>query len=224
MGAKPPSSAGPGRRLGRLALAALLAAVVIWFVPLFHVVRGPGAAGGGTPAPAREGAALAEIFWSGRLQPSALQAPAAVTVLTALHADFRAGRARYAHPVGLGGLAYFYVSGEGRVIRRDGDQLLVALGDGAPGQPVVALQLGPVFGNTVRDGTGLLNVNDSPSLEAYNALAAELDRLVETRVLPVLREHAAIGTRIAFAGCAEAPEDAGDSTPLAIVPVRAAIP
>ena len=168
-------------------------------------------------------AAIADKFWRERLQPSAARTPDAATVLAAVRADFQGGLDRYAHKVGLGGLAYLYVSGEGRVVRKDASQILVALGSGEPGQPVVALQTGPVFGNAVRDGTGLLSVNDFPSLDEYNALAADLDGLVGARVLPTLRQHAHLGARVAFAGCAEVPEEMSAKAPLAIVPVRAEI-
>ena len=233
MGAKPRLSPGRGGRAWRVAAIAALAVLVIWIVPLFHVhvveLRSPAmnfeaSCPGGVSPTVTTLATIADKFWRERLQPSAAGAPDAAAVLTALRADFPGGLDRYAHKVGLGGLAYLYVSGEGRVVRKDASQILVALGSGEPGQPVVALQTGPVFGNAVRDGTGLLSVNDFPSLDEYNALAAELDRLVETRVLPVLRDRAVVGGRVAFAGCAQAPDDPRDAAaPLALVPVRAEI-
>jgi len=46
----------------------------------------------------------------------------------------------------------------------------------------------------------------------------------QARVLPVLRDHAVVGARITFAGCAQAPDDPRDAAaPLALVPVRAEI-
>jgi len=232
MGAKPRHSAGRGGFAWRVTAIVALVALVSWVVPLFHVhvvaVRSPAVdlevSLSGHGVAVTNLSATADKFWRERLQPSAAQAPDAAAVLAAVRADFQGGLDRYAHKVGLGGLAYLFVSGEGRVVRKDANQVLVALGNGDPGQPVVALQTGPVFGNAVRDGTGLLSVNDFPSLDEYNALAAELDGLVEARVLPVLRDHAVVGGRVAFAGCAQAPDEPRDAAaPLALVPVRAEI-
>ena len=124
----------------------------------------------------------------------------------------------YARTVGLGA-AYFFVSGEGRVVARERNAVRLAVGTGADA-PVVELQTGPVFGNTVRDGTGLLDVNRVSSLQDFNALAAELNQRVEARVLPALRERAQTGTRVSFTGCAEAVESVPGQPLLTIVPTR----
>ena len=55
---------------------------------------------------------------------------------------------------------------------------------------IIAVRTGPVFGNTVREGTGLLDVNNFPGLQEFNALSAELNALIEKSVLPALRDHA----------------------------------
>jgi predicted lipoprotein len=91
---------------------------------------------------------------------------------------------------------------------------------------VVALRIGPVFGNTVRDGCGLLDVNAFPGLEEFNALSAELNALVERNVLPALKAGANVGATVRFAGCAEAPESAPDAGEplLLIVPIQAGMP
>lgn len=45
------------------------------------------------------------------------------------------------------------------------------------------LETGPVFGNVLRDGTGLLDVNDFPNSQDFNALSSEINRRVEEQVL-----------------------------------------
>ena len=121
------------------------------------------------------------------------------------------------------GTAYYFVRGSGRVIARDRNYLNVAL-DGAE-SAVVAIRIGPVFGNAVRDGSGVLDVNSFPGLQEFNALAAELNALVEKQVLPALREKANVGTVVHFAGCAEAPEMVGGPGDpiLTVIPVEAGV-
>jgi predicted lipoprotein len=114
------------------------------------------------------------------------------------------------------------VSGEGRVVARERDAVRLAVGAGADA-PVVELQTGPVFGNTVRDGTGLLDVNRFSSLQDFNALAAELNERIESRVLPTLRDRAQPGTQVRFTGCAEAVEPTSGQPLLTIVPTHVEI-
>jgi predicted lipoprotein len=87
----------------------------------------------------------------------------------------------------------------------------------------VLVAVGPIFGNAVRDGTGLFNVNDYPNSQAFNRLSTELNALVETRVLPTLREKASIGSTVQFTGVAEVEEDAEQVVPLRVVPVAAEV-
>ncbi len=82
----------------------------------------------------------------------------------------------------------------------------------------MSLETGNIFGNAVRDGTGLLNVNDFPNSQDFNALSSEINRRIEQQVLPALRKAAAVGATVRFAGCAEIVDEDTDLHPLRIVP------
>jgi predicted lipoprotein len=221
MAARTNPDASPVSRWGRLAGLAVAGGAALWFFPLWHVVPLAAPASAGAGAGALDLPAFAEKFWGEKLQLSRSRAVEAAIVVAALRRDAAAAVTAHAHTVGLGGLAYYYVRGEGRVVARDKNVLLLAF-DGDPA-PVVAIQIGAIFGNAVRDGTGLLNMNDFPSLTEYNALAAELNRLVEARVLPGLRDKAQVGARIAFAGCAEAADPVAGRPLVSLVPVYAEV-
>ena len=194
----------------------------LWFFPLFHVVplrTGAATATADASRPAFDPAAFAEKFWREKLAPAASRATAAPIVISALRRDPGAAAKQHAHHVGIGGTAYYFVRGAGRVASVGNNEIVVTV-DGADGAQV-ALRTGPLFGNIVRDGTGLLNVNEFPGLAEFNALSAEINRLVEARVLPALRDRAVVGASLEFAGCAEAPEAVGAGPVLSLVPVYA---
>jgi predicted lipoprotein len=94
----------------------------------------------------------------------------------------------------------------------------LVVGEGAEG-PDVVLPTGMVFGNATRDATGLLDMNAFPNSQDYNAISTELNHLVETRVLPDLRDRAVVGQEIRFVGCAEVSNDAKRRRPLKVVPL-----
>jgi predicted lipoprotein len=160
--------------------------------------------------------------WRDEIPAAAAKASDAAAVVTALRNDVDAAKTRFGKAVGVGA-AYFFVQGRGRVTARERNQLTVAL-DGAPGE-VIALRIGPVFGNTIRDGCGRLDLNAFPGLTEFNALSAELNALAEQTVLPALRQRAQVGSKVTFAGCAEAPDYAADpgEPMLTIVPVSAEV-
>lgn len=218
-------SSGPTREPDRprasapwlmVACAVLVLGLLVAFPP-FRVVRagsagGPSSIGG---AAVFDPVGFAEAFWNERLLPAAGQANDLEQVLLALRSNPAQAVQRHGHRVGLGSAAYFFARGSGRVTAVERSRVLVDV-NGA----VVAVRSGPVFGNVVRDGAGLLDVNDVPGLAEFNAISAELNRLVEERVQPGLR-GLAVGTSIRFTGPAEAPESLpGDGPLLTFVPIE----
>jgi predicted lipoprotein len=79
--------------------------------------------------------------------------------------------------------------------------------------------LGLVFGNAVRDGTGLLSSGTFPNAQQFNDIAARLNQIVETRVLPELQRIAALGQSVKFVGCVDVADEERDLRPLKLVPV-----
>jgi predicted lipoprotein len=207
-------------------VAVALAAVALWWVfpPIRIVPLQSAAATVGNPAAdaAFDPAAMAAKLWSGELRAAAQRAAEASVVATAIRYDPEAARRKHARSVGLGA-AYYFVRGSGKVIARDRNTVRLALE--GPQPAIVALRIGPVFGNAVRDGIGLLDVNQVPGLHEFNALSAELNQRVESEVLPLLREQADVGAVVTFAGSAEAPETAAaaDEPLLTIIPVMAEV-
>lgn len=209
------------RRAGWVIALVVAIAGVCWLVPPFHLVpleRAAKQKAAATFNPAQ----FAETFWTNRLLASLDQTVKAEVLLPAIQSDPAAARKRYARSLGLSESYTYFVSGVGRVVTVTDKEVLLEVSAGA-GQPEIALPIGLIFGNAVRDGTGLINVNDYPNSQDFNAISAELNRIIETRVLPKLRELARVGVRIRFAGCAEINDAATDLRPLRVVPVLAEV-
>jgi predicted lipoprotein len=206
----------------RWAALALVAAGLLYVFPPFHIVaKKSGGPIVGTSGAAFDPVAFAREVWVGQLQPAAAIAPGLAPILADIRRDPVAAAKHHARQVGLGGVAYYFTRALGRVVAVEKSQILVVI-DGVEGA-TVAVRTGSVFGNTVRDGCSLLEVNRVPGLAEFNALSAELNRLVEERVLPGIRSSATVGARLAFAGCAEAPESAGSGPLLTFIPVQAEV-
>lgn len=226
--AGPPAHAKPERRPALLlASAASGVAALLYFYPLFRVVAlnstasSGGAAVSGAPA-VFDPVAFAAKFWQTDLPAAQARAVDLAQLAPAIRANAETARTQFAKAAGLG-TAYYFIHGRAKVVARERNTLRLAP-VGAESE-VITIRLGPVFGNTVRDGCGLLDVNAFPGLQEFNALSAELNTLVEQSVLPLLRDQAVVGAVITFTGCAEAPESAPEAgEPLfTLVPVRAAI-
>jgi len=191
-------------------------AVLLYFLPLFHVVpldRAKQSVAGAAFDPA----AFVDRFWTERLIPGAARAVDATELVAAVQEDRQSARRTHGRSVGMGRVYYYFVAGTGRVVSVEKNHVGLSLHDGQT-QVQVSLETGNIFGNAVRDGTGLLNVNDFPNSQDFNALSSEINGRVEQQVLPALRKMAAVGATVRFVGCAEIMDEDTDLHPLRIVP------
>jgi predicted lipoprotein len=192
-------------------------AVGVWEFPLFHII--PLDKARGSNGEARVNAAeFAERFWNEQLTPALSRASDARTVLDAIDGDFQAAGKKYGRTVGISNSYFVFLQGAGRVVNVDPKRVGLAVRDGGS-SPDVVLRVGMVFGNTVRDATGLLDMDRFPNSQDFNDISTELNRIVETRVLPRLRGRAEVGQGVRFIGCAEVPNDAKRRKPLRVVPL-----
>lgn len=201
-------------------IAIVVTAGVCWLFPLFHVATMK-------TATAEKAAAtfnatqFAETFWTNRLLTSLDKAVKANVLLPAIQGNAATAKKKFSRSVGLSEGYFYFLRGEGKIISVSDDDVLLNVGGGTNAE--VSLQTGLIFGNALRDGTGLLNANDYPNSQDFNDISAALNHLVETRVLPNLRGQAKVGTRISFVGCAAVDDESSDLKPLKIIPIQSKV-
>ncbi len=221
---RPPAGAAPLSGLKSRLLIAVGLVVFFYVFPLFHVVpiktQSTAAVSSTTNAQAVfDPAAAAAKIWKIDLPAAIPRAVELRSLVPAVRENAESAKTRFAKAAGLG-TSYFFLRGSGKVVSRDRNYLRI-IPDGST-TDVVAVRIGPIFGNVVRDGSGLLDVNSFPGLQEFNDLSGALNALVEKDVLPALREKAIVGATVHFAGCAEAPESAAEAGEpiLTIIPIH----
>lgn len=187
--------------------------------PLFHVVPLEQAEAESTAAKANEfePAAFVESFWADQLIPAKSNAVDASMLLAAIRDDRAAAKNAHGHSVGLSNSYFYFVTGTGRVVDMQKNTIGLAIEDGVD-DVQVSLNIGPIFGNVVRDGTGLLDLNDFSNSRQFNKISTEINERIEADVLPSLREAATIGATIQFTGCAQINDHESDLNPMVVIP------
>lgn len=193
------------------------ASVLFWFFPLFHVVpRGTTLAE--KPQAAFDATDYVKKFWSAKLSPTFGQAADAAAVLAALREDPQQARTDFGRSLGLGRAALYFVRGSGTIVSVGDKAIGVSLA--AEGSEAdIAIQTGLLFGNTVRDATGLIHGDDFANSQHFNAISIELNRVVENDVIPHVKQQANVGEQIEFVGCAEVTNLPRDISPLKVIPL-----
>ena len=206
------------KRFAFILIGAVVLALICWMLPPFHVVslqQAETAKAQGVFNPED----YAAKFWSERLTPALSKATDAQTVLDAMAKDPKSAATNFGRTVGVGDAVYFFMRGTGTVVSVEARGVGVSL-NGAGAEADMLIKTGLLFGNTVRDATGLLNASEFPNSHDFNDVSIELNRIVESRVISQLKTNAVVGRIIRFAVCAEVSEDDMGERPLKVVPVN----
>jgi predicted lipoprotein len=211
------------RRFG-IAPIALLGVLALGFVifPPFRVHPLETAATVSTSPPgAMDVARVAAKFWDERLLSPAAQPVDARILLEALGKDAAAATTQYGRRTGIGGKAIFFIKGEGRVEAVDRGGVWLQAQTTMPTTTRLMIITGPIFGNALRDATGMLSSREFTSLD-FNQLGAELNKLAEARAQPDLRAGSRAGATLSFVAAGEL-DDSSPGTPvLKLVPITVA--
>jgi len=205
-------------RVVRWFIVIVAIACVCWLFPLFHVAP-LNAANAEKTALVFNPAQFAETFWTNQLLPSLDRTIKADVLLAAIQSDPAAAKKKFSRHMGLTETYFYFVSGTGRVVATSDGEISLAITAGSTNAEI-SLQAGLIFGDAVRDGTGLLNESAYPNSQDFNDISAALNHVVETRVLPGLREQAKVGAKISFVGCAEVDDETIDLKPLKVIPIQ----
>jgi predicted lipoprotein len=194
-----------------------LAASYAVFPPVrFHSLKAVRAAQAGAQNGAKD---AAEELWSEKLLPAAEKAADAAAVVQAIATDPKSVRARFGRTVGVSSSYFLFLRGSGRVVTANADSIGLSL-EPSGDEPDIVVPLGFVFGNAVRDATGLVDSSSYTNAQAFNDVSAKLNAIVEKRVLPEFQRVAKVGQRVQFAGCVEVADEDTDLKPLQLVPVE----
>jgi len=195
-----------------------ICAIICWLFPLFHVV--PLKTANAEKAAAKfDATAFAQNFWAEKLLPAADKAASADVLLAAIQANAAGAKTNYSRSVGLSDAYFYFLRGRGKVVSVSDDAVCITVTENSTNAEI-ALQTGLIFGDAIRDGTGLLSASDYPNSQDFNDISAALNHIVETKVLMDLRKQAKVGTTISFAGCAEVDDESSDLHPLKVIPIE----
>lgn len=201
-----------------LLILIVVLAVLCWVFPPFHI-RSLKAVREVAVSKQFNAADFAAKFWEEQLLPAAQHAADAATVVEQINSSPQSVREQFGRTVGMGDSYYLFLRGDGRVVSADEDSIGLSLEpEGDDGQ--IVIDLGFVFGNAVRDATGLIKASSYPNAQEFNDISAALNTMVETNVLAHLQKIAKVGSRVHFVGCVEVGDEDLDLKPLKLVPIE----
>ena len=108
----------------------------------------------------------------------------------------------YGRVLGVGSNKFFVVKGEGRIVSKNDEMLLIET-DGMTGE----IPLKYLFGNLARDASACFNIDDFKTMTDFNAVSAVLNKQILEKVLKPAGEKAVVGKTAAFCAAIEVDND-----------------
>lgn len=145
-------------------------------------------------------AAYSRTFWDEKLPASLSKAIAVPELISLLETNPQKAFASYGKALGIGDLQCFLVKGEGRVKQINENDIVIQTGTA---NSTVKIETEYVYGNAVRDASGLINMNEFDNTSDFNEISAGINKIIREEVLPDFKKKVKNGDRIGFIGAAE---------------------
>ena len=160
-------------------------------------------------------------FWQEQLPSTFDSAHEAQAVLDAIRRDRKSAKARYGRVVGLDGPHHYLLRGTALIIAVSERKIELALVGNDSERPDISLAVSMIFGNEVLNATGLVKHSQFKRTNEYNAVSAEVNRIVESELLPAFLKEAKVGSTVHFVGCSsKISDDDPMPIPMRLVPVK----
>lgn len=144
----------------------------------------------------------ARKYFNLKLVPALSNAIGLDQLLTLLQQDKEKTFDKYSHALGIGNIRFFLIKGEGEIISVNENDITIALKtDSSTKSMQIATEF--VFGNAIRDASGLIDINEFKNTMDFNNVSAELNKIVRNEVLPPFKAAAKKGQMVQFSGAIE---------------------
>ena len=143
-----------------------------------------------------------ETFWKQKLLPGLSKAIEINQLIDSLKRQPEKAFGTYGHALGIGNLKYFLVKGKGKITSIDENDVSGLIKTDHE-QNLIKIATEFVYGNDVRDASGLINMNEFDNTMDFNNVSAGINKIIRTKVLPPFKAEAKKDDVFEFVGAME---------------------
>ncbi len=144
------------------------------------------------------------------------EAVAVSDLISALNKDSKKAFADYSHFQNEGDMKYFFVKGEGKVTAIDEEFVSLKIASGIE----IKLAIQYIFGNTARDCSGLISIDDFSNTMDLNNVSEEINKLIKSEIVAPFTAKVQKGDSVSFLGGIELSQSNPKTDKLEIVPLQ----
>lgn len=141
-------------------------------------------------------------LWKEQLPAQTNKATDLATLFSSLRTNPEATFSKQGHSIGITNTASFLVRASGRVTAVSEDDVTISVKSGDTLLPVkIATEY--VYGNTIRDASGLVDIRDFTNTMDLNNISEELNKIVRNTILPPFKTGIKTGSMVELTGALE---------------------
>jgi predicted lipoprotein len=122
---------------------------------------------------------------------------------------------KHGHSLTIGSSKFFMVNGTGTITSIDDSGVTVRTEQ----KNEIKIATEYIFGNGIRDATGLINLRDFSNTTDLSNISSEINKIIRKEVVPPFSALAKVGSQIVFAGSLELNEAHLDLKDIELLPV-----
>ena len=137
-------------------------------------------------------------IWSNELRMVYKDAPDIALLIDSLEQNTVAAFETFGYALGIGNIGYFRVIGEGLVTAVNNNNVLLQVGS-----HVIEVETEFVYGNAIRDASGLVKLNDYDNSSDFNSISESINEKIRKELIPEFRSKVKTGDKVRFEGAIE---------------------
>lgn len=137
-------------------------------------------------------------------------------LLSVLNKDSKKAFTDFSHFQNEGDMKYFFVKGEGKVTNIDEEFVTLKIASGTE----IKLAIQYIFGNTSRDCSGLISIDDFSNTMDLNNVSEEINKLIKSKIVSPFTEKVQKGDTVSFLGGIELSQSNPKTDKIEIVPLQ----
>ncbi len=140
-------------------------------------------------------------LWKDKL-PARMQAATDINTLkTAIETDADSAFDKYSNALAIGNYRYALVKGTAKVDKVGTDDIAITVSGNTPFKGSLLTEF--VYGNALRDASGLVALKEFPNTSDLNSISEELNKIVRQKIVPAFKPGLKTGDSIDFIGAIE---------------------
>lgn len=159
---------------------------------------------------------FAKTYLMEKIPAAKKEAIAISDFLSGMNKDSKKAFSDFSHFQNEGDMKYFFVKGEGKVNSVDEEFVTIKIASGEE----IKLAIQYIFGNTSRDCSGLISIDDFSNTMDLNNVSEEINKLIKAKIVAPFKAKVQQGDNVSFLGGIELSQSNPKTEKLEIVPLQ----